>query len=55
MPLGLLKNPALNVLWKGYNVPGEKKDFVHVISCDESLGWREFTGALQSSPATSYL
>lgn len=37
MPLGFLKNPA-HVTWKGYNVPGEMKDFVHVISCDESLG-----------------
>lgn len=37
MPLGFLKNPAFNLLGKGLSVPGEKKNFVHVVSSDESF------------------
>lgn len=37
MPLGFLKNPAFNLLGKGLNVLGEKKNFVHVISSESFL------------------
>lgn len=53
VPLRFLKNPALNVLWKGYKGPEEKKDFVHIICCDGSFGWTKFSEALRRSSATS--